>query len=279
MKNLVIGRIYDLYFSLSASERKVADLVMQNPQKFVHMTSVEISKAAKVSEPTVFRMCKSLGYNGLQDFRLVLASTVEAPPVQENKETEQTEEADNIAFLRTNFTSLFAASEITYKMLDFSLLEQVAEMIGRAGKICFFGVGASYLVCLDAQRKMLRLNVNAFAFDSASDVNTVVNQMQENDVLFVISYSGTTQSAQEVISIGEMKGINTILLTSYPSSLCAKHAKVILRMYAAENLYIRSGIASRYSQLIVVDALYMLMCKRDPVLQAALLNTKNDKQL
>ena len=59
--------------SLSKSERKVALAVLEAPSATVSQNITALAKNAQVSEPTVVRFCRTLGYDGWHEFKLKLA--------------------------------------------------------------------------------------------------------------------------------------------------------------------------------------------------------------
>jgi DNA-binding MurR/RpiR family transcriptional regulator len=70
----VLGQIKRARDSLSPAERRVADHVLAHPRAALGNPIAEIARAAQVSQPTVIRFCRSLGCEGLSDFKLRLAS-------------------------------------------------------------------------------------------------------------------------------------------------------------------------------------------------------------
>ena len=46
---------------LRRSERKVAELVLRQPENVMRMRIVDLARAAEVSEPTVVRFCRAFG--------------------------------------------------------------------------------------------------------------------------------------------------------------------------------------------------------------------------
>lgn len=63
---------------LSPAERRVADLVLTRPRTVLTDPLMDIARSAQVSQPTVIRFCRSLGLDGLSEFRLQLAATLSA---------------------------------------------------------------------------------------------------------------------------------------------------------------------------------------------------------
>ena len=52
------------------------ELVLADPRAFASLPVSELADRAHVSKPTVVRFCRSLGYDGLADFKLKLAGSV-----------------------------------------------------------------------------------------------------------------------------------------------------------------------------------------------------------
>ena len=72
----MLDRIKASLPSLAPAEQRVARLVLLDPRAFANLPVSELSDRAHVSKPTVVRFCRSMGYDGLSDFKLKLAGTV-----------------------------------------------------------------------------------------------------------------------------------------------------------------------------------------------------------
>jgi RpiR family carbohydrate utilization transcriptional regulator len=69
----MLGKIKSAEATLSRSERKVAEQVLQDPERIVEASIQQLAKLARVSEPTVVRFCRAIGCEGYHDFKLRLA--------------------------------------------------------------------------------------------------------------------------------------------------------------------------------------------------------------
>ena len=69
----LIRRITENQASLRKSEAKVANYVLANASEVIKMRIVDLASKSEVSEPTVIRFCKALGFDGFQSFKLQLA--------------------------------------------------------------------------------------------------------------------------------------------------------------------------------------------------------------
>ena len=74
--NTLMERVQHLQHELSPAEQRVATLVLEHPRKVLGEPIAEIARLADVSQPTVIRFCRSLGFLGLADFKLKFASSL-----------------------------------------------------------------------------------------------------------------------------------------------------------------------------------------------------------
>ena len=70
----MLDKISQALNDLSGAERKVAECALAEPKWFVHAAVAEIAERATVSQPTVIRFCRTLGYKGLPEFKLALSA-------------------------------------------------------------------------------------------------------------------------------------------------------------------------------------------------------------
>ena len=61
---------------LSPSETRVADFILSEPNPISQMSVGELARRVGVSEPTVIRLCRRLGYKGFRDFKDALLTRI-----------------------------------------------------------------------------------------------------------------------------------------------------------------------------------------------------------
>ena len=72
----MLDRITASLPSLAPAEQRVGRLVLEDARAFARLPVRELAARAQVSKPTVVRFCRSMGYDGLADFKLKLAGSV-----------------------------------------------------------------------------------------------------------------------------------------------------------------------------------------------------------
>src|SRR3989344_4780224 len=155
----MLDRITASLPSLAPAEQRVARLVLTDPRTFARLPVRELAERAHVSKPTVVRFCRSMGYDGLADFKLKLAGSVsEGVPFIHRSVDADDKTGDVLVKVVDNAVAAFlqyrnAASTVA--------IERAAEAIAstwKTGKrIEFYGVGNSDIVAQDAQHKFFRL--------------------------------------------------------------------------------------------------------------------------
>ena len=68
-----MNAIKNRYDSLTGTEKKVADYILKNHGKVSSMSVAEFSEDAGVTQASVVRCCKSLGFQGYANLKMALA--------------------------------------------------------------------------------------------------------------------------------------------------------------------------------------------------------------
>jgi DNA-binding MurR/RpiR family transcriptional regulator len=200
-----------------------------------------------------------MGYSGFKDFKISMAQGYSSY----NEYFFHTDAENNAtelqALIRKTLYSESHVIETTMRFLDETLLEAASRQLIASRRICLFGVGTSFTICNDAQRKLTRLGLSVWTYNEFHSSMMLISTMNENDVVFCISHSGITPETGEILKIAHAKGIHTILMTSFPNTPMCKYAQIILRTYGQEVSTNRTAMTSRIGQLAVVDALYVTL--------------------
>lgn len=72
--NEIIWLIKSKYGDLRKSEKKSADYILEHLEEVDQLSIEKLAKRCEVSEPTIMRLVKALGYHGYSEFRYALIS-------------------------------------------------------------------------------------------------------------------------------------------------------------------------------------------------------------
>ena len=252
----MLDRINASLPSLAPAEQRVAKLVLSDPRSFAKLPISELADRAHVSKPTVVRFCRSVGYDGLSDFKLKLAGSVsEGVPfihrsvdVDDKTNDIMVKVIDNTvaAFLKYRNDACTAAIEKAVCAL---------EKAYREGKrIEFFGAGNSGVVAQDAQHKFFRLGVHTIAYSDGHMQVMSASLLGPGDCVVVISNSGRTRDLMDACDIARKHGATTIVITASGSPLAAA-GHIHLAADHPEGYDRYSPMVSRLLHLMIIDIL------------------------
>lgn len=242
--------------SLAPAEQRVGKLCLADPRVFAKLPVSELADRAHVSKPTVVRFCRSVGYDGLSDFKLKLAGTVnEGVPFIHRSVDVDDKTSDVMVKVIDNTVAAFLkyrndASSMAIEKAVNALLESY-----NAGKqIQFFGVGNSGVVALDAQHKFFRMGINTNAYSDGHMQVMSASILGAGDCVVVISNSGRTRDLMDACDIARKNGATTIVITASGSPL-ASAGSIHLCADHPEGFDKYSPMVSRLLHLMIIDIL------------------------
>jgi len=252
----MLDRIKASLSSLAPAEQRVGKLVLLDPRTFASLPVTELALRAHVSKPTVVRFCRSMGYDGLSDFKLKLVGTV----------------SEGVPFIHRSVDVDDKVSDVLVKVIDNTVaaflkyrndasthaIEKAVEAIVNAHKqnkrIEFFGAGNSGIVAQDAQHKFFRLGLHTIAYSDGHMQVMSASMLRPGDCLVVISNSGRTRDLMDATDIARKHGATTIVITASGSPLAAA-GHIHLAADHPEGYDRYSPMTSRLMHLMVIDVL------------------------
>ncbi len=265
--------------SLAPAEQRVAKLVLLDPRAFANLPVSELSDRAHVSKPTVVRFCRSVGYDGLSDFKLKLAGSVSegVPFIHRSVDTDD-KVSDVMVKVIDNTVAAFLkyrndASSFAFEKAS----EALAETYKQRKRIEFYGAGNSGIVAQDAQHKFFRLGVTSIAYSDGHMQVMSASTVSPGDCVVVISNSGRTRDLMDACDIARKNGATTIVITASGSPL-ASAGHIHLAADHPEGYDRYSPMVSRLLHLLMIDILATSVALRIGIakLQPALKEMKNN---
>ncbi|HEV7913943.1 MAG TPA: SIS domain-containing protein, partial [Albitalea sp.] len=222
-----------------------------------------------VSKPTVVRFCRSVGYDGLADFKLKLAGNVnEGVPFVHRSVDEDDKPNDVIVKVIDNAVSALLKYRNDAASHAFERAIVALTAAGHARRrIEFYGVGNSGIVAQDAQHKFFRLGVNTAAVSDGHVQVMSATMLQPGDCAVIISNSGRSRDLLDASDIARRKGATTILITASGSPLAQTAQgsnQILLAVDHPEDYDRYSPMVSRLLHLMVIDILTTAVALRLP---------------
>ncbi|MDH4060880.1 MAG: glucokinase [Aquincola sp.] len=246
----ILGQIHRARANLSPAERRVADHVLAHPRSVLNDPVAEIARVAQVSQPTVIRFCRSLGCEGLSDFKLRLASGLTGTvPVTHTQVTRD----DSVLELGTKVLGNTASSILQVRdHLNRDSIDRAIALLAQAGRVDCFAVGYYSAVAQDAQYKFLRLGLPSAVYTDPRAQAMAARVLGANDIAFVISPSGRKEELLAVADAAHERGARVVAVTASQSPL-ARKADVTLIIDHAEDVDLHLPMVSRILHLLMID--------------------------
>lgn len=280
----MLDRIKASLPSLAPAEQRVAKLVLQDPRSFASLPVSELAERAHVSKPTVVRFCRSMGYDGLSDFKLKLAGTVsEGVPFIHRSVDADDKTGDVMVKLIDNTVAAFLKyrNDASHHAIERAVDALMATWKGK-GRIEFYGAGNSGIVAQDAQHKFFRLGINAVAYSDGHMQVMGASLLNPGDCLVIVSNSGRTRDLMDAADIARRHGATVITITTSGSPL-AQAGHIHLAADHPEGYDRYSPMTSRLMHLMVIDimatclALRIGGAKLQPLLREMKNNLRNKR--
>ncbi|MEG0709838.1 MAG: MurR/RpiR family transcriptional regulator [Longicatena sp.] len=252
--------------NLPSAENEVRKFVLKNAKKVLTMTVYDVAKESYTSPATVVRLCKKLETKGFNQFKILLAAEINAFDFMnlELLDTTNILKNDTPTTIVDKITNIAIQSiEETRILANISELKEVAEKLLSADIIDLFGVGASNIVALDATYKFMRIGKNVSCYQLSDRQYVQAVNSSSNHIGIIFSYSGETLEMIKILNILQKNGCPVVAITCSSSNTLAKLADFSLPVSTRESLFRSGAMASRITQLYIVDILYALCCSID----------------
>jgi len=251
-------RLRGIYPSLKAALQKVASLILSQPEMAIYASVNEVAAAAGVSEATVMRFCRILGYKGFQDFKISLARELVVPPPR------LPEDGGPTALVRWIFKANLAALEETLEVVEMRQLLQAGELLGNCRRLIIGGFRGAALAAQYAAIRFAPLGLDLRCFTETYQMVIGAALLGREDALLAISHSGSAQGILASARVAKDSGARVLAITSNPLAPLSRMADLVLLTAGREIPAAPDCLAAFLSQISIIDSLANLMQQARP---------------
>lgn len=257
----LVQRVQERYDTLRPSERIVADHLRGQVGARLDMSITELARTLGVSEATVSRVSRALGYAGFSDMKLSLAEGASSQTTDFVNIPPEMDRTDTLIANSGRLATLLCASlQGTQRMLDSAPLEQCLEAIRAARRTTLVGVGGAGAICHEAAHLLMKAGFDVVDHSDTYMQIIAATNMTPDDVIIGVSHTGTTQAVANAMTVARRNGATAIAITSDATSIVAREADIALTTWSSSGpavpLY-GDFLEGRISQLFLIDLLYI----------------------
>ncbi|GHT78025.1 sugar isomerase [Spirochaetia bacterium] len=257
---------------LFVAERKVAEYISSHLDESVHMNVAELARTCAVSEATIVRMCKHLGYKGFYQLKLMLAKNIGQDKVIGSNNAEITTVGEFFQGISNNMYQIG-------QTIDNENLQKCVKLIEESNTVHIIASGNTIPSALDFAFRLGRIEIATTSSFSDELEQSSINLARYGDIVIGISHTGGSLSVIKAFNIARSRGITTIAITDIPDCPLNKIADHVLSTGVGNsNVYV-FGAESHINTSAVMDALLFFLVKQKRIkmgLEMFLPETKMD---
>lgn len=245
---------------LSAREKTLARLVLENIDFVVNASINDLADRAGVSPPTITRFCRRVGCQGYPDFKVQLAKMpyvglrylVPEVPTRTAPEVAQ----DIVSKAQT---ALFQF----HNQLNLAVIDKAAHLLRGAAFIQAFGAsGNSAMIVNELHNRLFRLGCRISASNDHNMNVMLAAAAEPGTVVFGSSFSGRDQTLVRCLELLRQRAVPSIVVTQSDSPV-ARAADLVLAIDLPEGKNIFRPTSTRFAYLAMIDILANLVAYAD----------------
>jgi RpiR family carbohydrate utilization transcriptional regulator len=275
--NDFIQRLQSKYSELRKSEKIIADYLQKHPQQRLDLSITELAKLLQVSETTVSRFCRVIGYQGFQDLKLSMAASSNRENGFQNIPRDIHERDSTADICRKLADSLTRSILQTHQSLSMGDIDSAIDAMVNA-QLVFYGIGGSAVVANAGYHLFTKAGLNCAVHTDGYMQTVSASMMNPGGVVVGVSNTGLSKHVVDALTIASARGAVTIGITSEPESALARASRICLVTpleYKDVPLY-GGAIDAKVCQLYLVDLLYVgVLFKLGDVVKRNLKETAN----
>ena len=260
----VLLKLRELCNSMSGAERVIAEYLLEHPEEAMTLSIHKLAEKTFSSPSTIVRMCNRIGFSGYREFRRNVTYELALRERVREEEYKDVTYLDSVGDIIEKITyKNMMTLEDTKNLLDENVVKQCVELLCSCRMVLLFGMGASLLVAQDAYLKFLRINkLCVINSDWHAQLLQARNATPE-DCAIVLSYSGETVEVVECMKALRENNTPIISITRCSASTVVNLSDYTLYTAANETIFRSGAMASRISQLNIIDILYTAFANVD----------------
>lgn len=244
----VLENIQDAYESLFSAEKKVADCILKNPQEAIMMNVSELATASDVSDATVIRMCKHIGYQGYYQMRLILSRDMGKKEVEPDMKSP----IDSIQRL---FERLAHNVNIIAENIDINTMMKCVEILKASQTVFVVASGNMTPLALDLGYRLERFGIKTSYSTVPEYFLSHVSLGTAEDALIVMSKSGTSKQIVQATDVAKKLGMKVLAITGTAKSPITREADYVLLSACGQEIFEGNEPDDHLYEMAVCDAL------------------------
>ncbi|RHO19453.1 MurR/RpiR family transcriptional regulator [Amedibacterium intestinale] len=251
-KKDVLEIINDHYDELFSAEKKVADFVLNYPEKVIMLNVSELSSNSGASEATVVRACKHLGFDGYYQMRLLLSRSL--------GKSEQKDISVDMNSVQKIFSYEVDRIHNLANSIHADELLMAAKLILQSSVVHIVGVGNTVPIVMDLGFRLERNGIRCMYNSVPELFYNHISLAGNNDIVIAFSRTGASTQVVRAVEYAREKGMKIIVVTGELNKQLVDKADCVIHI--KEKRTVNSYITKPDSHLLeyaINDVLVMMV--------------------
>ncbi|EKF18287.1 MurR/RpiR family transcriptional regulator [Nitratireductor pacificus] len=235
---------------LSPSEKRVADFVLEVPDKVIHMSIGTLAEAVGVSQPTVLRFVRTMGLASYPELKLRTGQSIVSGTPYVHSEVASDDPLGQIIDKLLD-SSIYALTTLR-RSIDQTVLDKAIEVLAKAQRIDCYGTGAARILAMEAQHKLMRFGIPVVTYDDTHLQRLAAATLRPGDVALCFSHTGMVRDTEAMALKARECGATVVSITR-PSTALSAASDIVLAIDARENTEIYAPMSSRVAHAVLID--------------------------
>lgn len=250
-----VGRLKARQGRGHAAESRLIDTILGDLHFATHASVRQLAQAAEVSEPTVTRLARAMGFSHMREMKVHMAQALVIGGAYLRALPKGAPAPSRI--VSTVISRAHASLDLIGLASSTLNIAELGRVLGEARQILIYGTGGnSSMAATELQNRLFRLGLHTTAYIDPQLQRMSAAVAEPGTVLVAFSSSGQVRSVRDAVKIGNEYGATTLAVTK-PASPLARAAKLVVPFEFQEDGGLLKPSSSRYALLALVDILAM----------------------
>lgn len=242
-ENSIIPIIEANYDNFTSVEKTVADFFISNTREMDFAAKI-IAEKLHVSEASLSRFAKKMGYDGYREFIYHYRPSLPAPAHYVG---------ERAAEVLNAYQELLTK---TYNLIQEEQVERIVELLYQKQRIFIYGFGSSGLAAQELKLRLIRLGMDAEAIIEFHEMVLNEARIQKECLVIGISLSGQSREVTDAMKEAAKRGAATVFITSRNESCWQEDFDEVVLTAVKKNLEYGNVISPQFPILVLIDIIY-----------------------
>lgn len=240
--------------AMSELERRIAEFTLAHYRDCAMLNIGELAIACGISNTTVNRFARNLGFDGYHEYRRTLRDETSGVSSSVSLLKTMIVGGSSADILQNSIAEDARLIEALRRSVDPSTFTRAVERLVGARRVFVLGKGTSAYLAQYLTFNLLGVGVDASEFGDTAGVEGAARralQITERDVVVAIAFPRFSRVTRDLLEVARSAGCFTVAITSSLSGSIARSSDSVLLAPARRGLHSGSGVPA----MVLIEAL------------------------